>query len=66
MCVQAVVVGEDQPRCGQDRHDAETPLPVDGRSPRLRGGGPVQGHRGEGGREGGRERGISMGGRAIK
>lgn len=43
MRLQAVVVGEDEPRRGEDRHDSATPLPVDGRTAGLRGGGAVPG-----------------------
>lgn len=45
--LQAVVVGEDEPRRGQDRHDAATPLPVDGWPAGLRGGGAVPGTGGQ-------------------
>lgn len=41
--LQAVVLGEDEPRRGEDRHDSATPLPADGRPARLRGGGAVPG-----------------------
>lgn len=46
MRLQAVLLRQDEPRRGQDRHDSATALPVDGRATGLRGGGTVPGYRG--------------------
>lgn len=46
MRLQAVLLRQDEPWRGQDRHDSATALPVDGRATGLRGGGAVPGYRG--------------------
>lgn len=45
--LQGVLFCQDEPRCGEDRHDSATALPVDRRPTGIRGGGAVPRFRGE-------------------
>lgn len=47
MCLQAVLVGQDESWRGEDCHDSTSALPADRWPTRICGGGPVPGFRGE-------------------
>lgn len=47
MRLQAVLLCQDKPWCGEDRHDSATALPVDRGPTGIHGGGTVPGFRGE-------------------
>lgn len=47
MRIQALLLGQDEPRRGEDRHDSAAALPADRWTPGIRGGGPVPRSRGE-------------------
>lgn len=47
MRLQAVLLRQDEPRSGEDRHDSAAALPTDRRSAGIRGGGTVPRFRGE-------------------
>lgn len=47
VCFQAVLLCQDEPRCGEDRHDSTTALPSDRWTTGICGGGTVPRSRGE-------------------